>query len=259
MKEIRDIKIDLLTGNKNPIVELFNEITKDTMIIKCDVYHKHGSEFIYHNGGEWIFYQDCQNGEFWCNYTRYWSLFESNLKLEYGEIQAITKYLVEEALKREVSTPAGVSKFFGFEVEEALKREVDTPGGVTYTNTSRVEEALKREVSTPVSHFTAPCSKVEEALKKEVSTPKSHLHNSATVVEKALKREVGSVEFVVFTPPPVEEALKREIGTPESSIGVYVSKVEEALKREIGTPHEEYFLLKIKVEEALKREIKQTE
>ena len=73
MKEIRDIKIDLLTGNKNPIVELFNEITKDTMIIKCDVYHKHGSEFIYHKDGEWIFYQDCQNGEFWCNYTRYWS------------------------------------------------------------------------------------------------------------------------------------------------------------------------------------------
>ena len=171
MKEIRDIKIDLLTGNKNPIVELFNEITKDTMIIKCDVYHKHGIEFIYHNGGEWIFYQDCQNGEFWCNYTRYWSLFESNLKLEYQEIQAITKYLVEEALKREVSTP-----------REAL-------------------ESFK--------------GVVEEALKREVSTPKSHLHNSATVVEKALKREVGSVEFVVFTPPPVEESLKREINQTE--------------------------------------------
>jgi hypothetical protein len=103
MKEIRDIKIDLLTGNKNPIVDLFNEITKDTMIIKCDVYEKHGLEFIYHKNDQWIFYQDCQNGEFWCNYTRYWSLFESNLKLEYVEIQAITKYLVEEALKREIN------------------------------------------------------------------------------------------------------------------------------------------------------------
>ncbi len=127
MKEIRDIKIDLLTGNKNPIVDLFNEITKDTMIIKCDVYHKHGLEFIYHKDGEWIFYQHCQNGEFWCNYTRYWSLFESNLKLEHGEIQAITKYLVEEALKREVDTPLVVSSSFTSLVEEALKREVDTP------------------------------------------------------------------------------------------------------------------------------------
>ena len=193
MKEIRDIKIDLLTGNKNPIVELFNEITKDTMIIKCDVYHKHGLEFIYHKDGEWIFYQDSQNGEFWCNYTRYWSLFESNLKLEYGEIQAITKYLVEEALKREVGTPSG--------------------------------------------EYLLGINRVEEALKQEVSTPNRSYQKSFGLVEEALKREVGTVEFVVFTPPPVEEALKREI----------------------GTPHEEYFLLKIKVEEALKREVNQTE
>ena len=157
MKEIRDIKIDLLTGNKNPIVELFNEITKDTMIIKCDVYHKHGLEFIYfanaktagqyHKDGEWIFYQDCQNGEFWCNYKRYWSLFESNLKLEYGEIQAITKYLVEEALKREVSTPMGVGRNLAYTVEEALKREVGTPTTPFLTSKTSVEEALKREIN----------------------------------------------------------------------------------------------------------------
>ena len=157
MKEIRDIKIDLLTGNKNPIVDLFNEITKDTMIIKCDVYHKHGLEFIYfanaktagqyHKDDEWIFYQDCQNGEFWCNYTIYWSLFESNLKLEYGEIQAITKYLVEEALKREVSTPQMVLYIFSHTVEEAHKREVGTPSGEYLFGINRVEEALKREIN----------------------------------------------------------------------------------------------------------------
>ena len=172
MKEIRDIKIDLLTGNKNPIVELFNEITKDTMIIKCDVYEKHGLEFIYHKNDQWIFYQDCQNGEFWCNYMRYWSLFESNLKLEYQEIQAITKYLVEDALKREVDTPGRTGSNMLAQVEEALKREVDTPIGTPYQKRLEVEEALKREVS----------------------TPKSHLHNSATVVEKALKREINQPE-----------------------------------------------------------------
>ena len=237
MKEIRDIKIDLLTGNKNPIVELFNEITKDTMIIKCDVYHKHGLEFIYHNGGEWIFYQDCQNGEFWCNYTRYWSLFESNLRLEYGEIQAITKYLVEEALKREVDTPTKYHIEWRTPVEEALKREVDTPSFLSRLNILKVEEALKREVGTPSGEYLLGINRVEEALKREVSTPLSAFHLHSFQVEEALKREVGSVEFVVFTPPPVEEALKREI----------------------GTPHEEYFLLKIKVEEALKREINQPE
>ena len=172
MKEIREIKIDLLTGNKNPIVELFNEITKDTMIIKCDVYHKHGFEFIYHKDGEWIFYQDCQNGEFWCNYTRYWSLFESNLKLEYQEIQAITKYLVEEALKREVGTPFNVCKSNRFYVEEALKREVCTPSGEYLLGINRVEEALKREVGTPNSRENQRKFKVEDALKREINQTK---------------------------------------------------------------------------------------
>ena len=147
MKEIREIKIDLLTGNKNPIVELFNEITKYTMIIKCDVYHKHGFEFIYHKDGEWIFYQDSQNGEFWCNYTRYWSLFESNLKLEYQEIQTITKYLVEEALKREVGTPSGEYLLGINRVEEALKREVGTPNSRENQRKFKVEDALKREIN----------------------------------------------------------------------------------------------------------------
>lgn len=45
MKEIRDIKIDLLMGNQNPIIEWFKEMTKDLRIIKCDVYNKDGLEF----------------------------------------------------------------------------------------------------------------------------------------------------------------------------------------------------------------------
>ena len=201
MKEIRDIKIDLLTGNKNPIVDLFNEITKDTMIIKCDVYHKHGLEFIYfanaktagqyHKCGEWIFYQDCQNGEFWCNYTRYWSLFESNLKLEYGEIQAITKYLVEEALKREVDTPLEILYKTDMMVEEALKREVDTPDSTTGAYTDRVEEALKREVGTPSTSEFNPFDVVEEALEREVGTPRVEWSCFSLRVEEALKREVN--------------------------------------------------------------------
>jgi hypothetical protein len=81
-------------------------------------------EFIYSKGDQWIFYQNCQKDEFWCNYTKYWSFFESNLRLEYQEIQAITKYLVEEALKREVGTPYWFYKISSIPVEEALKREI---------------------------------------------------------------------------------------------------------------------------------------
>lgn len=35
MKEIRDIKIDMLMGNDNPIIDLFNEITDGIKIMNC--------------------------------------------------------------------------------------------------------------------------------------------------------------------------------------------------------------------------------
>ena len=142
MKELRDIKIDLLTGNNNKIVDLFNQITNGIEIIRCNVYDNHGKEFIYHKNGKWIFYQDCKNDKFWCNYTKYWSLFQYNLELEHKDIKDITKYLVEEELK--VATPTAAALAHGLEVEEALKREVATPQEVS--GLSMVEEALKREV-----------------------------------------------------------------------------------------------------------------
>ena len=136
MKELRDIKLDLLMGNQNPIVNLFNQITSGINIINCNVYNEEGLEFIYYqpSTNEWIFYQDAKNENFWCNFSTYWSLFASKLGLEYQEIQSITKYcftisqseyLVEKSLKREVSTPSFDSKYSNRSVEEALKREID--------------------------------------------------------------------------------------------------------------------------------------
>jgi hypothetical protein len=128
MKEIRDIKLDILMGNKNPLVDLFNEITKDLQIINCEVYNDDGLEFIYFvpTKNEWIFYQDAENGEFWVHYNRYWKIFESEFKLGHDEIQAITKFLVEEVFKREVATPKSFDLNVGdLEVGEALKRELN--------------------------------------------------------------------------------------------------------------------------------------
>lgn len=146
MKELRDIKIDLLIGNKNPIIDLFCEITSGIEIINCNVYNEEGLEFIYHKDGEWIFYQDCKNEKFWTHYYKYWELFESNFHLKYEEIQAITKYLVEEALKREVGTPLGLIINSPFKVEDALKREVSTPHEIRRSDKKTVEDALKRNL-----------------------------------------------------------------------------------------------------------------
>jgi len=194
MKEIRDIKIDLVMGNKNPILYMFRKITDGMGIINCDVYNKDGLEFIYYKDGEWIFYQDVKNGEFWAHYKRYWEILEREFHLEYEEIQALTKFLVEEALKREVTTPTFLSTLFDSSVEEALKREVTTPVTLGDNPSVEVEEALKREVATPHRGGGSGSHRVEEVLKLEVGTPSIVKRSSDLLVEEALKREINQTE-----------------------------------------------------------------
>ena len=146
IKELRDIKIDILIGNMNPIIDMFCEITSGIEIINCNVYNEEGLELIYHKDGQWIFYLDCKNEKFWTHYYKYWELFESNFHLKYEEIQAITKYLVEEALKREVGTPLGLIINSPFKVEDALKRDVSTPHEIRRSDKKTVEDALKRNL-----------------------------------------------------------------------------------------------------------------
>lgn len=42
MKELRDIKLDLLFGNDNEIINLFNEITDGIEIVNTNVYNEDG-------------------------------------------------------------------------------------------------------------------------------------------------------------------------------------------------------------------------
>jgi hypothetical protein len=205
MKEIRDIKIDLLMGVQNPIVDLFNEITAGIRIINCDVYRKDGLEFIYFvptksegKEWEWVFYQDARDGKFWCNYAKYWSIFESNFNLKYQEVQDLTKFLVEEALNREVGTTTILVLRHFFQVEEALNREVGTTPPIARGNQYQVEGTTSTDGIT-----------------------------TDWVVEKALKGN--------FLEKRVEEVLKREIGTTIVSGNFLEKRVEEALKREIGS------------------------
>jgi hypothetical protein len=173
MKEIRDIKIDLLMGNQNSIVDLFCNITSGIEIINCDVYNKDGLEFIYHKDGQWIFYQDAKNGKFWANYKRYWVILESYFDLEYREIQSITKLLVEKTLKREVTTPVtiDVTSNDGFSkpaLEKTLKRELTTPYSISNNLSKVVEKTLKRELGPPVCPI-GDIVAIEEALNREVT------------------------------------------------------------------------------------------
>ena len=171
MKEVRDIKIDLVIGNQNPIIELFREITSGIEIVNCNVYNEKGLEFIYHKDGKWIFFHDVKNGKFWCSNARYWRLFTIKFDLSYEEIQNITKFLVEEALKKEVSTSTILASDTSDTVEEALKKEIGTPKNAVYSKRKKVDDALKQKLGTPIGNFFIEPNLVQEVLKKELSTP----------------------------------------------------------------------------------------
>ena len=155
-------------GNQNPIVDLFCNLTSGIEIINCDVYNKDGLEFIYHKDGQWIFYQDAKNGKFWANYKRYWVILESYFDLEYREIQSITKLLVENTLKRELTTPDQVHLIYENKVENTLKRELTTPYSISNNLSKVVEKTLKRELGPPVCPI-GDIVAIEEALNREVT------------------------------------------------------------------------------------------
>ena len=105
---IRQLKIDLITDTSNAIINWFNDLWSKLYIIETDVHHNDGGEFLYYMNNDekyWIFLRDDKKEKFWCNYSNYWSLLESKFNLNYGDIQELTKFLVENALNNTVATP----------------------------------------------------------------------------------------------------------------------------------------------------------
>lgn len=201
MKELRDIKLDLIMGNQNPIVDLFNEITESIRILNSDVYNNDGLEFIYwkviDDKPQWVFYRDAINDKFWCNYFTYWSLFSTKFKLEYEEIQNITKFLMEKALKQETTTPKDVGYINDWSVQEALKKELDTPTDQTQIETWKgpiivMENALKRGLNEP-QMISQVATYIQEALKRDVIDPKLIRVVPELKIEATLKRNIENI------------------------------------------------------------------
>ena len=120
----RQLKIDLITSDYNPIIEWFSDIWFKLSMVEANVYHNDGDEFIYYISNDpkqWIFFRDDKNNKFWCNHTKYWVVFDSKFNITYTDIQAITKILVENALNASVKIPYYMSSV---PVENALNNAV---------------------------------------------------------------------------------------------------------------------------------------
>ena len=106
---VRQLTIDLITDTPNEISTWFNGIWSNMNILKTNVFNTNNSEIIYYKlidgENQWCFYINEAENIFWCNYANCWLELESKFNLKYGDIQIITKVLVENVLNDSVTIP----------------------------------------------------------------------------------------------------------------------------------------------------------
>ena len=143
---IRDIQIDLIMDNPNPIIESFNGIWKYLSVIEIDVYHNNGGEFIYYNSNkEWVFFRDDKNEKFWCHYGRFWAFFESKTNLNYYEIRDLTKILIEDALNNNITTTK-VTYYNGKAAVENVLTNINIKNPINTEYLSQVDDLISSKI-----------------------------------------------------------------------------------------------------------------
>lgn len=106
---VRQLKIDLISDTPNSIIDRFNELWNKLIVMQSDVFHSDGGEIIYYimadGARQFVFYRDDTNGKFLCDYYIYWLPYVLIHDLDTEVIQAITKFLVDNALDTDIAVP----------------------------------------------------------------------------------------------------------------------------------------------------------
>ncbi len=93
----RQLQIDLILGNYNPIEEWFTNLWCNLGVAQVDVYNTGRNEKLYYtkDSMEWIFYRNLKKDEIWCNMKTYWDVLSLQFKLSVRETRAVTRILLE--------------------------------------------------------------------------------------------------------------------------------------------------------------------
>lgn len=144
---IRQIQIDLITNDTNPIVEWFNNLWNKLDVIKTNVYHINCGEIVYYLNGnrkQYIFYQDDENDRFWCNSDHYWKILINDFNLNYNEIQTVTKLLVENALNKTVATPVPLVTKWHEMVENSINNSSNAVSNTVIVTPTELNGSFER-------------------------------------------------------------------------------------------------------------------
>jgi hypothetical protein len=107
---VRQLTIAMITEEPNEIIDWFNALLSKLIVLQTDVFHPEGEELIYYimveGARQFIFYRDDANGKFLCDYYTYWLPYVLKHDLDTEVIEAITKFLVDNALGADIATPS---------------------------------------------------------------------------------------------------------------------------------------------------------
>ena len=104
---------------KQRLLELINGCE-----IKIDLGEYPDSIFFFKNGE---YYFEIEKQYLWCGYKYVWQIFENEFSMNYSQIQALIKDVVEEHFKCNGLTPILCFRYFIYSVEEHFKCNGLTP------------------------------------------------------------------------------------------------------------------------------------
>ncbi len=132
-----------LTGIEGEIIDFIQSWLKDLIPFKYD--ESPNSIFYMKEDGRYVLEQDIKDINLYIRYENFWSVLFNKYSLEYTDIQILLKFMVEEAFKKELSTPYFKFSVSNFLVEEAFKKELSTPTQPPRLHELAIEEAYKQQ------------------------------------------------------------------------------------------------------------------
>jgi hypothetical protein len=90
-----------LSNEEKEIIEFIIDKIKDLTLFIDDI----GRHNYMNSKGEYIFNQNEKNDRLWVRYNDFWEVLKNKYLLEYDDIQAIIKSMVETTYKMSVGTP----------------------------------------------------------------------------------------------------------------------------------------------------------
>ena len=112
-----------LSNEEKEIIEFIIDKIKDLTLFIDDI----GRHNYMNSKGEYIFNQNEKNDRLWVRYNDFWEVLKNKYLLEYDDIQAIIKSMVETTYKMSVGTPCPKALVPQAAVETTYKMSVGTP------------------------------------------------------------------------------------------------------------------------------------